>query len=151
MQWSNNMVHSHFTLYLRTRDYIKRLLPTPMVRLLDESQGSSRVQGHGLGSCVKWPSMSHNFIQASLHPVGLCNRRYGYIASNALKFMPSMFNPSVMGQLPCLVMGCHEKSESVKPSFREIFCPQCSDFLFSNYLDQAHGVVDHHKPFKVLQ
>ena len=36
----------------------KTAFPTPMVRPMDESQGSSPLQGHGLmalGSCVKWP------------------------------------------------------------------------------------------------
>ena len=47
MQWSRNTVHSHFTLCLRAHDYIKRLPPTPMVRPLDESQGSSPLRGHG--------------------------------------------------------------------------------------------------------
>ena len=40
MQWSYNMVHSHFTLCLRARDYIKRPFPTPMVQPLDKGQGS---------------------------------------------------------------------------------------------------------------
>ena len=41
--WSWNMVHSHFTLCLRAFEYINMVVPTPMVRPLDEIQGSSTI------------------------------------------------------------------------------------------------------------
>ena len=47
MQWSRNMAHSHFTLCLRAHDYIKKAFPAPIVRPLDDSQGSTPLQGHG--------------------------------------------------------------------------------------------------------
>ena len=48
MQWSCNMVHSHFTPGVRAREYMKQLSQHPWyVRPLDESQGSSPLQGHG--------------------------------------------------------------------------------------------------------
>ena len=46
MQWSRNMVHSHFTM-LEGPWLHKTAFATPMVRPLDESQGSSPSQGHG--------------------------------------------------------------------------------------------------------
>ena len=47
MHRSFNMVHSHFTLCLRTRPYTKMGSPTPMVRPLDDSQRPSPFHGHG--------------------------------------------------------------------------------------------------------
>ena len=44
MQRSRNMVHSHFTPCLRVHE---TAFPTPIVRPLDESQGSSPLQDHG--------------------------------------------------------------------------------------------------------
>jgi hypothetical protein len=47
MQWSRNMVHPHFTLCLRARDYIKQLSQHPRyAQPWDASQGSSPLQGH---------------------------------------------------------------------------------------------------------
>ena len=40
MQWSHNMVHSHFTLGLRARDYIKRLSQHPWYGLWMRVKGS---------------------------------------------------------------------------------------------------------------
>ena len=45
MQWFRDMVHPHFTL-LGPWPH-KTAFPTPMVWPLDESQGSSPLQGHG--------------------------------------------------------------------------------------------------------
>ena len=47
MQWSYNMVHSHFTLCLRARDYIKhRLSQHPWYGLWMSVKGP-HIQGHG--------------------------------------------------------------------------------------------------------
>ena len=60
MQWSRNMVHSHSTLCLRTRDYIKRLSQHPWFGLWMRIKGPHHSKVTTLGSCVKWPLGIHN-------------------------------------------------------------------------------------------
>ena len=55
MQWSRNMVHSHFTLCLRARDYIKWLSHHPWYGLCMRVKGPHHYKVMALGSCVKWP------------------------------------------------------------------------------------------------
>ena len=55
MQWSHNMVHSHFTLCLRARDYIKRLSQHPWYGLWMRVKGRHHYKVTALGSCVMWP------------------------------------------------------------------------------------------------
>ena len=55
MQWSCNMVHSHFTLCLRFRDYLKRLSQHHGTAFGWESKGPHHHKVTALGSCVKWP------------------------------------------------------------------------------------------------
>ena len=47
MQWSCNMVHSHFTLCLKARDYIKRISQHPWYNLWMRVKGPSPLQGYG--------------------------------------------------------------------------------------------------------
>ena len=68
MQWSHNMVHSHFTLCLRVRDYLKQLSQHPWYYgLWMRVKGPHHYKVTALGSCVKWPLDSspnrelHNF------------------------------------------------------------------------------------------
>ena len=53
MQWSRNMVHSHFTLCLRFRDYLKRLSQHPCYSLWMRVNGPPHYKVTALGSCVK--------------------------------------------------------------------------------------------------
>ena len=55
MQWSCNMVHSHFTLCLRVHDYPKWLSQHPWYGLRMRVKGSHHYKVMALGSCVKWP------------------------------------------------------------------------------------------------
>ena len=55
MQWSRNMVHSHFTLGLRVRDYLKRLSQHPWYGLWMRVKGPHHYKVMALGFCVKWP------------------------------------------------------------------------------------------------
>ena len=55
MQWSGNMVHSHFTLCLGARDYMKRLSQHPWYSLWMRIKGSHHYRVTTLSSCVKWP------------------------------------------------------------------------------------------------
>ena len=55
MQWSRNMIHSHFTLCLRACDYIKRLFQHPGYGLWMRVKGPHHYKVVALGSCVKWP------------------------------------------------------------------------------------------------
>jgi hypothetical protein len=59
IQWSYNMVHSHFTLCLRARDYIKRLSQHPWYALWMRVKGPRHYKVTTLGSCVKWPLGPH--------------------------------------------------------------------------------------------
>ena len=52
MQWSHNMVHSHFTLCLTVRDYIKRLSQHPWYNLWMRVKGPHHYMVTALGSCV---------------------------------------------------------------------------------------------------
>ena len=55
-QWSSNMVHSHFTLCLRTLDYKKRLSQHPWYYgLWMRAKGPRHYKVTALDSCVKWP------------------------------------------------------------------------------------------------
>ena len=47
MQWARNMVHSHFTLCLRFRDYLNGFPNTQWYNLWMRVKGSSPLQGHG--------------------------------------------------------------------------------------------------------
>ena len=49
------MVHSHFTLCLRIRDYIKRLSQHPWYGLWMRVKGPHHYKVMALGLCVKWP------------------------------------------------------------------------------------------------
>jgi hypothetical protein len=55
MQLSHKMVHSHFTVCLRARDYIKRLSQHPWYGLWMRVKGPHHYKVTALGSCVKWP------------------------------------------------------------------------------------------------
>ena len=55
MQWARNMVHSHFTLCLRFRDYLKRLSQHPWYGLWMRVKGPHHYKVTTLGLCVKWP------------------------------------------------------------------------------------------------
>ena len=55
MQWSCNMVDSHFTLCLRARDYIKWLSQHPWYGVWMRVKGPHHHKVTALGSCVKWP------------------------------------------------------------------------------------------------
>ena len=55
MQWSRNMVHSHFTLCLRVRDYIKRLSQHPWYDHWMRVKGPHHYKVTALGLCMKWP------------------------------------------------------------------------------------------------
>ena len=55
MQWSRNMVHSHFTLCLRAQDYITWLSQHPWYGLWMRVKGPHHYKVMALGSCVKWP------------------------------------------------------------------------------------------------
>ena len=55
MQWSRNTVHSHFTLCLRTHDYIKQLSQHPWYGLWTRVEDPHHYMITALGSCVKWP------------------------------------------------------------------------------------------------
>ena len=59
MQWSRNMVHSHFTLCLRVWDYVKRLPQHPWHGLWIRVKGPHHYKVTALGSCVKWPLFSY--------------------------------------------------------------------------------------------
>ena len=52
MQWSHNMIHSHFTLCLRARDYIKRLSQHPSYGLWMRVKGPHHYKVTALGSYV---------------------------------------------------------------------------------------------------
>jgi hypothetical protein len=54
-QWSRNMVHSHVTLCVRARDYIKRLSQHPWYGLWMRVKVPHHYKETTLGSCVKWP------------------------------------------------------------------------------------------------
>jgi hypothetical protein len=55
MQWSRNMVHSHFTLCLRAREYIKWLFQHPWYGLWMRVKGPHHYKVTAPGSCVKYP------------------------------------------------------------------------------------------------
>ena len=67
MQWSHNMVHSHFTLCLRDQDYIKWLSQHPWYNLWMRVKGPHHYKVTALGSCVKWPLFEHAFGRNTLH------------------------------------------------------------------------------------
>ena len=54
MQWSRNMVHSHFTLCLRVRDHLKQLSQHPKYGLWMRVKSPHHYKVMALGSCVKW-------------------------------------------------------------------------------------------------
>ena len=62
MQWSCNMIHSHFTLCLRICDYLKRLSQHPWYGLWMRVKGLHHYKVTALGSCVKWPLHSHTSL-----------------------------------------------------------------------------------------
>ena len=55
MRWSHNMIHSHFTLYLRAHDYKKRLSQHPWYGLWMRVKALHHYKVTALGSSVKWP------------------------------------------------------------------------------------------------
>ena len=55
LQWSRNMIHSHFTLCVRAQDYIKWLSQHPWYGLWMRVKGPHHYKVTALGSCVKWP------------------------------------------------------------------------------------------------
>jgi hypothetical protein len=55
MRWTCNMVHSHFTLCLRARDYIERLSQHPWYGLWMRVKALHHYKVAALGTCVKWP------------------------------------------------------------------------------------------------
>ena len=55
MQWSRNMVHSHFTLCWRVCDYLKRLSQHPWYGLWMRIKGPHHYKVTALGSSVEWP------------------------------------------------------------------------------------------------
>src|ERR1700737_1213861 len=55
MQRSLNMVHSHFTLCLRTRPHTKWAAQHPWYGLWMKVKGPHHFMVTALGSCVKWP------------------------------------------------------------------------------------------------
>ena len=55
MRWSHNMIHSHFTLYLRANDYIKRLSQHPWYGLWMRVKALHHYKVTTLSSSVKWP------------------------------------------------------------------------------------------------
>ena len=59
MQWSRNMVYSHFTLCLRAHDYIKRLSQHPWYGFWMRVKDPHHYKVTALDSCVKWPSYDH--------------------------------------------------------------------------------------------
>ena len=67
MQWSYNTVHFHFTLCLRTRDYIKRLSQHPWYNLWMRVKSPHHYKVTALGSCVKWPSVHVVWLDLELH------------------------------------------------------------------------------------
>jgi hypothetical protein len=60
MQWSCNMVYSHFTLSLRTRDYIEWISQHPWYGLWMRVKGPHHYKVTALGSCMKWPLDLYN-------------------------------------------------------------------------------------------
>ena len=60
MQWSRIMVHPHFTLSLRTCDYMKRLSQHPWYGLQLRINGPHRYKVAALGSGLKWPRVPYN-------------------------------------------------------------------------------------------
>ena len=67
MQWSRNMVYSHFTLCLRARDYLKRLSQHPWYILWMRVKGSHHYKVTALGSCVKWPLVNVKMDALNYH------------------------------------------------------------------------------------
>ena len=61
MQWSHNMVHSHFTLCLRVHDYLKWLSQHPWYGRRMRVKGPYHYKVMALGSCVKWPKATREF------------------------------------------------------------------------------------------
>ena len=57
------MVHSHFTLCMRARDYVKRLSQHPWYNLWMGDKGPHHYKVTALGSCVKSPSILNIVIQ----------------------------------------------------------------------------------------
>ena len=55
MQWPRNMVHSHFTLWLRTLDYIEQLSQHTCYGLWMRVNGPHHYKVMAFGSCVKRP------------------------------------------------------------------------------------------------
>ena len=53
MQWSHNMVHSHFILSLRVHDYLKRF-PNTHGTLWMRVKGPHHYKVTALGFCVRW-------------------------------------------------------------------------------------------------
>ena len=79
IQWSCNMVHSHFTLCLRAHDYIKRLSQHTWYGLWMRVKGPHHYKVTTLGSCVKWPLISHphGHLHVELNPHMFKNADFG--------------------------------------------------------------------------
>ena len=62
MHWSRNMVHSHFTLFLRVCNFIKQLYQIPWYGLGKRVMGPHHYKVTALGSCVKWPLVQSSMV-----------------------------------------------------------------------------------------
>ena len=76
MQWSRNMVHSHFTLCLRARDYIQRLSQHPWYGLWMRVKDPHHYKVMALGSCVKWPQGHFTHTHTHTQTASPCPRHF---------------------------------------------------------------------------